>query len=255
MSPTATVPGTKIDSLFYYRKIPWLLAQGNIADVDFESQLKRLQSAIYDLDYYLESTWKIDQRKLSSYWNKIYSVLSDFGLSKLDQKEWSKQILKYQEHELSTRECKSPTRYAIRHLYFYKSCDVKLIRRLIYYDAPNLKKVVQPVDWTAFDLLTEVNDDIEDIREDMTTYNCNRFLFEIKEHGVSYVRKSYRAFIRSIVEESEKRQRNHQKSKGARQVHEWTEAIRDQTLKLLEKRLHEFSKKEVSKAIIFAKVP
>jgi len=254
MSPTASIPGTKIDTLFHYRKIPWFLVQGNIVDAAFQNKLKRMQAVIYELDSYLESTWNIDQGELSSYWTKIYTVLSDFGLSKADQKAWLKQILKYQEHELSTRENRSPTRYSLRNLYFYKSCDVKLIRRLIYHHAPILKKIVQPVDWTAFDLLTEVNDDIEDLREDMTTYNCNRFLFDIKEKGVSYVRNNYRSFMKSILNESRKRLGNSKKSEGIKQLHEWTETIHEQTVKLLEQRLPEFSKEEVSKAIIFAKI-
>ncbi|MDH3246682.1 MAG: hypothetical protein OEM26_18825, partial [Saprospiraceae bacterium] len=61
MSPTASIPGTKIDTLFHYRKIPWFLVQGNIVDAAFQNKLKRMQAVIYELDSYLESTWNIDQ--------------------------------------------------------------------------------------------------------------------------------------------------------------------------------------------------
>ena len=110
MNPKFTAQKSKIDPLFKYRKIPWLLDLANIKNQSFEKRLKKLQAAIYDLDSYLEATWKTKQKDLKSYWIKIYESLAAFGLSKKEQIEWTSQIRKYQEHELSARKKKTPLR-------------------------------------------------------------------------------------------------------------------------------------------------
>jgi DNA helicase IV len=71
----------------------------------------------------------------------------------------------------------------MEYFYFYKSCDVKLLRRLIYDRNAALAKVIKPSEWRTFDLVTEVNDDVVDLQEDTTTINGNRFLISLLQFG------------------------------------------------------------------------
>ena len=169
----------KIVELFNYRQFPFLYQlTGEKMEVldEFNRKLIELQASIYYLDAYLESSWHIDDQRLASYWLKIASCLSEFGIDPLGQKNYIKHILKYQRHELQLRSGLLPHRLSMEYFYFYKSCDVKLIRRLIYENFPILNTHMTLSEWRYFDLITEVNDDVVDIFEDMSTINCNRFL-------------------------------------------------------------------------------
>lgn len=189
----------KIDDLFTYRLIPWLLSHSSIpAQAGFLRKLKAVQTKIYLLDHYLETTWDLDDKKLTTCWEAIYRSLEVFGFSRAEAIEMTKQIRKYQTHEQSMRENKSPTRFSLRHFYYYKSCDVKLMRTIIYNADPSLEKVVRKTDWTDFDLITEVNDDISDLQEDIKIYNANRFLFQLIEEGKTKTGKAFRSFIAEI---------------------------------------------------------
>ena len=50
-------------------------------------------------------------------------------------------------------------------------------------------------DWRYFDLITELNDDIEDVFEDITTINANAFLISINENSVEKTRKDFSIFL------------------------------------------------------------
>ena len=64
-----------------------------------------------------------------------------------------------------------PTRLEMEYFYFYKSCDVKLLRRLIYETRLKGSKSFGSLsDWRYFDLVTEVNDDVADI---LKTYHLS----------------------------------------------------------------------------------
>ncbi|MBK8506539.1 MAG: hypothetical protein IPL46_32680 [Saprospiraceae bacterium] len=75
----------KINILFEYRKIHWLLAESQIRDQsDFLERLINLQVAIYKLDWQLENHWNIELPDLKPFWLNIYSRLSEVGLRKIN---------------------------------------------------------------------------------------------------------------------------------------------------------------------------
>jgi len=190
----------KIDLLFTYRKFPELFSTANqqFEKHPLKKKLVDLQVAIYRLDHYLESHWKIKKTELSKKWSAIYSALSDCGVPKKLHHEYCKLIYKYQKHELYLREQKLPTRFNKEYYYYFKSCDVKLLRRIIFDHFPTLLSQFPHSDWRAFDLITEVNDDIEDIFEDCHTINGNYFLIQWITQNPLEAKKQFVAFIEEI---------------------------------------------------------
>ena len=62
----------KIDQLFVYRQIPWMLQLAGMKQPRrFYGKLKELQAAIYDLDHTLESNWKVEPSALQENWGTI----------------------------------------------------------------------------------------------------------------------------------------------------------------------------------------
>ena len=236
----------KIETLFAYRLIPWLLKRSRLRNKKlFYRQLEQLQKNIYALDTYLESIWDLKEEVLLKKWKKIFKALEKFGLSKKEQGEWCREIFVYQKQEIALRKKLQPTRLDISKFYFYKSCDVKLMRRLLYRADPELNKTVSYSDWIGFDYLTEVNDDIEDVFEDCEVYNCNRFLFALYNWGKSVTSKEYLTFIGQIQKESEIRLET-MDSKEKRKVLKQTIMTAEDTRALLIKQLKSKQLKRIS---------
>lgn len=195
----------KIKTLFAYRDFDHLYELGNLygAKKDrLEENLIRLQQDIYFLDDYLESNWELEASELKLYWNHIHQSLSNLGVASEDYDNYSAHIYKYQQHEMQLRTKKDLLRLSMEYFYFYKSCDVKLLRRLIYDHAPKIGKYYSLADWRCFDLITEVNDDVEDLIEDMQTINGNRLQLIINKHGVEKARKEFVTFMDQIEQQS-----------------------------------------------------
>jgi len=131
------------------------------------------QVSIYWLDDYLENNWEIKKSELSKFWKAIHKDMTDCGIPKSKLAEYSKHIMKYQSHELNLREAKMPTDGSIEYYYYYKSCDVRLMRQIIYDLSEDLDSKSTLADWRYFDLVTEVNDDVEDMFEDLETINVD----------------------------------------------------------------------------------
>ncbi len=242
----------KIDPLFEFRQIPWLIELSAIKKKkSFLKKLKKLQAAIYDLDSYLEGNWKIKKKQLAKYWGQIHSCMEAFGLTAEEQKEWSKPIERYQAQELKLRDGISPVRLTLKHLYYYKSCDVKLMRRLIYREDPTLKHLLKPTDWLDFDLITEINDDVEDVFEDMDGINGNRFLFEVHTHGTAPASELFKAFVEECLT-SNRRRFAGKPTKKRKAVYRWTKEVGAQTLALIDKRLGQKKINKLSRAEIFS---
>lgn len=198
----------KILKLFSYRLFPSLYLMGNLSNEeqnDLEKNIFDLQESIYKLDHYLESEWIVDRQHIESCWNKIYSDLRKYGVTDKNLKLYTAHIQKYQEHELELRAGLYPTRFKLEFFYFYKSCDVKLLRRLLYESIRNIKQWASLTDWRYFDLVTEVNDDVEDVFEDMQTINANGFLIYYFRKGESETRRRFIHFLNYIKKQSELR--------------------------------------------------
>jgi len=223
----------KIQELFAYRRIPELLNLAGIErDSPFVARLYTLQEVIYALDHYLESNWDVRKRDLNAKWKAIYEALMAFDIRKKALSDYTSEIERYEAYELDLRKNKLPVTRSFETLYSCKSCDVKLIRNLIYRHAPDLKKRVPEKDWSHYDLITEVNDDIQDVFEDCESWNGNRFLISMLVRGKRKTRKAYKAFL----DETGKAARKHFKSKKdahRAQLYKWTRERLQETEELL----------------------
>ncbi|NND04771.1 MAG: hypothetical protein HKN87_00205 [Saprospiraceae bacterium] len=244
----------KIDELFSFRCLPWMVKISNIRRKDkFLAKLKRLQLSIYQLDHSLESNWKVPKKQLKDDWKSINSDLREFGIRKKERERLCRPIRQYERHELRLRRGKTPMDLPMQYLYFYKSCDVKLMRELIYRADDELDLKLSRRDWYTFDLITEVNDDIEDVYEDIHTYNGNRLLFEIHTRGHHSARYLYHEFLSSTLEEFQDR-RTGALTKAQKKVKKLTLDIGFETLVLLKKQLKRKKISRISKAIVLKKV-
>jgi len=240
----------KIDDLFTYRSLPWMVQIAKIKQPDrFLASLKSLQRSIYQLDHTLESNWNIPQKQLEDDWKKIHLKLREFGLNKHEREQFCRPIRQYERHELRLRTGRTPMDLPMQYLYFYKSCDVKLMRDLIYRVAGDLDLKLLRRDWYTFDLITEINDDISDVFEDLKTYNGNRLIFEIHQKGAAKTRKLYQGFLEQIILEFQQR-RLGALTKQQRKVYDRTMEVGLATLDLLKRQLKRKKISRVSKAIV-----
>lgn len=233
----------KIITLFEYRKLPELISfGGKVWDEAYYERLIDLQYQIYKLDHELETNWIVDMSIIDERWEKIYESLAALQISESMHDKYCRHIYKYQKHELDIRVSKLPTRLSMEYFYFYKSCDVKLLRKIIYRNNPVLSKTIKESQWRLFDLVTEINDDIEDMQEDLTTINGNRFLISLNQYGKPKTEHIFRKFLEEIAI------RNHSESAsiGDINLNEWTQIKVSETLALLDVQLSAFDDIEMS---------
>ena len=123
----------KIQLLFAYRKLSDLIQKTPLSkDVGFKKRLSHLQYQIYLLDAYLEGQWELNDELLTTYWQNIYDALAGFGYTQSQSKSLLKEIRQYELIETNTRKNKWPTKESFKKFYTTKSCDVRLMRHLIY---------------------------------------------------------------------------------------------------------------------------
>lgn len=189
----------KILELFEYRRLPEIIVKGNgVMDDTFYEKLIALQTAIYELDEVLETEWLHNRTHLNDKWARINNHLLDLGVAKEDLADYTYNIRTYEKHELDIRQGKMPMQLDMEYFYYFKSCDVKLIRRLIYDRYPSLVNHILLEDWRLFDLVTEVNDDVEDLYEDLETINGNRFLLSLAHFGRDRTARYFHNFLDDI---------------------------------------------------------
>ncbi|MFZ1704129.1 MAG: hypothetical protein WAT79_07260 [Saprospiraceae bacterium] len=195
----------KILTLFEYRMFPYLMDHipfETVKKAEFNDNLIELQKSIYYLDATLESAWEVDHEQRHRLWNDIVKdVKTCLPMGVLPQTVL-RHIEKYEKHELNIRENKWPNRLKMSYFYFYKSCDVKLLRYLIY-EFGELTKVFGSLSkWRDFDFVTEVNDDITDLNEDLYCYNGNRFLIQLLMNGKSHTFREFDDFLQGLLEKT-----------------------------------------------------
>ncbi len=183
-----TILKEKIITLFEYRLFPTLLDTAVKYTIGFDKAaflelLVNLQTSIYHLDAHLEAHWDVNPKTLAWHWEQISIHLAAFDISSDDHPQYLNHIHIYERHELSLRQNKDLLRFNLEYFYFYKSCDVKLLRRLIYEKGGFSSSEGSLSDWRYYDLITEVNDDVEDIFEDLDFINGNVVLLHLLRHG------------------------------------------------------------------------
>lgn len=244
----------KIRALFAYRRFPELIEMSDIIpDPLFLTRLSTLQQKIYALDYYLETTWNVKKKDLRSIWKLIDAELKGIGVPEQDLRTYTRDILRYQQDELDIRAGILPLKKPFRTTYRYKSCDVKLIRRLIFREYGDLRKLMRRSDWDIYDLVTEINDDIEDLYEDCNTINGNRFMVSLLVHGKRRTMRDYRRALASAAMGAKKLTLKSRDATAGRSLYLWTLERIAQTEVLLNERMSDENWKAVYGSILAQK--
>ena len=163
-------------------------------------KLHELQYFIYLLDKILEENEHPDQESLEKIWWDIFLSLERCGIPKIWQVDYCAEILNYQKHELGVRQGKSLTQLDPGVFYAVKSCDVKLMRKILYFHFPSLSQWVKEDEWCLFDYYAEIYDDVEDVLEDAGTNNGNLFLHTIQEKGLTEALQVYLGLLNHRTE-------------------------------------------------------
>ncbi len=190
----------KIDDLFSLRRIPILFKSSGLDSLIY-SKLQKLQTDIYLLDQYIEDNWDIDEFQEEHLWGRCKDRLHHLGFPTNGHDRLLSELTVYLNREKSMRQGLSLNLIDIKSFYFYKSCDVHLIRAIIYKLAPHLDDRIPQADWKNFDFVTEIMDDLSDYKEDMDSLNGNRFLFSIFYQGIDYTLQEYLKFLDQIQKE------------------------------------------------------
>jgi hypothetical protein len=224
----------KIKELFAYRKLTDLMQMARLdKDRAFVANLTEIQFRIYLLDAYLESEWILDPAKLKQHWDQIEEALRKLVPAPMNLQPLLAEIHEYERIELNCRKNKWPTRERFKKFYTIKSCDVRLIRHLIYEAHPSLEKTWKEKAWAYYDLITEINDDVADLFEDLATYNGNRFLISMLRKGTKKTGEQYKAQLTSISGKAKKYFQKEGEATDQNQLYAWTSTRAIETEELL----------------------
>ena len=246
----------KILDLFEYRMFPVLMDRINKPEKEkdiFFRHLFDLQESIYLLDAHLECNWLVDDAKRKASWQNIVSYLKKCLDAGQLPGPYLLHIEKYEKHELALRSGLFPDRFTMTYFYYYKSCDVKLLRRLIYEFGRLEGKAGKLSDWRWFDYVTEINDDITDVEEDMGFYNGNRFMIELLRHGKKYTQTGFENMLDSIRLNTEKRMKGPKISSFQQEIHHQTLENVRQTTEMLETVIEQIHLDELKSNWVMAK--
>jgi hypothetical protein len=230
----------KISELFSYRMFPWLLSESDKTEEEnglFMERLFELQESIYLLDAMLESRWEINDQDKERHWQHIIDQTKPCLTKDLHPLSVLQHIKKYEKHEIAIRSGHWPVRLSMSYFYFYKSCDVKLLRRLIYDFAGLEKKLGNLASWRLFDFVTEVNDDITDVFEDLSFYNGNRFLIHLLLYGKKSTEDVFLQFLKKLDSDIENKRKLIFKSEAFEIILENSSIQTKETITLLKDRI------------------
>jgi|SRR5687768_4660635 len=245
----------KIRKLFAYRRITDLLkASGLDKDKEFVAEIINVQYQIYMLDGYLESQWELSKKETGLLWEGIVVSLQSMGYKDKEIDSMTREIADYEKIEKNCRKDKWPTSVAMKDFYQTKSCDVRLIRHLIYLKHPELSAVWKEKAWQYYDIITEINDDVADLQEDVTTFNGNRFLISILRKGTDKTFHKYKEYLGKISNRAneyfaEKAERGNNKQLAA-----WTMDRSLQTFKLLDTQIKSKVLDKLSGSLLLAQM-
>lgn len=176
------------------RLLPWMTELLNCPKDLLYGPMLRFQEAIFDYDQVLESEAIPDRAKLNELWQVMIEHLIQLGYPAGQAQVLLRQIEIYAHNELSTRDGLELHSLPFKYFYYYKSCDVRLMRKILL-DNGRIKAEIGYDDWIIFDWVTEVNDDITDLEEDRGTFNGNRYLRSIEAQGVLQTLKEYEGYM------------------------------------------------------------
>lgn len=238
----------KIHQLFEYRQLPWMLDQTSLKEDEKQVlylKLVNLQREIFLFDNLLETQWQPDTNKFDELWANIeltLKSLGNYGDKKVDF--LLSELRTYTENEYKMRNGEKLTDLNIKTFYYFKSCDVRLMRNIIleHVEGDDLPFGLRGRDWRFFDYITEVNDDISDLKEDLTTYNGNRWLQALTYFGQNRAAEQYRLFLDMCGIENRVLLKDHPES----MIPIWTKHALEDTLQLL---METLSQKDISNLV------
>jgi len=236
----------KIQELFEYREIPQFIKQGGIEDTKFEYHLYRLQASIYELDNYLETVWELTDDRIKAYWTDMEKELIYLVPDQSKHDQYLYQISVYLKREVDLRQKSFPLSVSLDYFYYYKSCDVRLMRRLIYDHSTTNRSKLHPRHWLLYDYVTEVNDDVDDLLEDLEAYNCNRLLLDLYVNGRAYAESTFTSFLLDLKDRNDL-------YKGAPVIQNSTADAIDDTLSLLKTNLSKLEGIDFQSTTLFSK--
>lgn len=224
----------KIQELFADRKMFDLLRYIPQADSGgLLEQLNEIQFRIYLLDACLESQYDLNKEQLEEQWRGIYKAIDQAGYDAEAAKALLQEIYAYEKIEKKCRVGKWPTSVSFTKFYTIKSCDVRLMRRLLYASHPALNDIWKEKAWLFYDRITEVNDDVADLSEDIETWNGNRFMFAILQQGIYKASQQYEKKLRKINSKADRYFHKHGENGHHRVLHAWTLQRAEETLEAL----------------------
>lgn len=188
----------KIGELFEYRGIHELAVRFGQIDSEYYDLLIELQYSIFLYDKYLEQHEFPESAHLAKLWVDIVKVMRTLGCSQEESVSLLSEIRTYARNELSMRHGILMSSLPISYFYYYKSCDVRLMRKLLLRKSDVKLSLLEDSTWYIFDWVTEVNDDVSDVIEDWDTYNGNRFLQSCHEIGYAPTSKEYLSFLKAL---------------------------------------------------------
>jgi hypothetical protein len=124
------------------------------------------------------------------------------------------------------------------------------MRKLIYMESQKGKNAISLGDWRYYDIITEVNDDIEDLAEDCKIYNGNRLLISILQNGKQKTKKAYLGFINDMNKKAATRFAKDPKNP----VSKWLKVQSKATKKLLTSQLNKISLRSLKKSKLANKI-
>jgi hypothetical protein len=189
------------------------------------------------LDGYLESQWELDKKDIRHYWDAIHLSIEAMGYKPKQIKNLVEEIKDYEKIERNCRKDKWPTGVSMKDFYITKSCDVRLIRHMIYKSHPDLTKLWKEDAWIYYDIITEINDDITDINEDLNTFNGNRYLISILRKGADKTQTQYKEYLTKTTNRANEYFTERAERGQNKQLAAWTIDRSLQTLKLLDTQL------------------
>ncbi len=229
----------KIKNLFTLRLIYDMIYITEISEKEIESitlKLHELQYYIYLLDKELEENEHPDMESLERRWRDIFVYLERCGIPTDRHADYCAEILKYQKHELEVRQGKSLTKLDPGVFYTVKSCDVKLMRKILYFHFPSISQRVKEEEWCLFDYYAEIYDDVDDVLEDAGTNNGNLFLHTIQEKGLDATLHVYSGLLNDRTVKMNQ-MRNDEQSSGF--ISENTDLMHRKTTELLQNRIEQ----------------
>ena len=163
---------------------------------NFLSSLRDLQLSIYFLDKYFEKTWYVNPNDLKYYWSEIFLSLNKIVPQKENLEYLVRDIRAYQRLEEGIRNLKDFSFINLPQVYHLKTCDVRLARQLIARSANwSLREKHEYLQsWELYDLVSEVCDDLDDLNEDLKTFNGNWILLNISTIGLDTTISAYQNF-------------------------------------------------------------